>query len=342
MSVVGKSFCSMLSSCDRVGDVRARRSGRRSCRRWSLDRFNGRPRVLHTHCLVGVRLRAVQRGPVAGGRDGDERGARARRGSSSFGHRADTAATLALLRVEQGRLDEAAALLEPYEDRIAALRPDGALAPQPQGPGAAAAVLRRGLGELVGDALRGATLLSLLVEAELADGDVDAARAAADRRRLAIAADAEARCWLPSADRGRSRPRRRPGRGASSPTKRRKRQPRDRRTTAPRSGSCRLELAEVFAANGDSRTALAEARAALAASNGWVHAVPRPGRGPVALARRLGAGCATAAGRRLAGVVDRPASRGARPRSGRATATPRSPSGCSSRPRPPSTTSAAS
>ena len=41
-----------------------------------------------------------------------------------------------------------------------------------------AAIARRGLKELVGDALRGGPLLACLVEAELALGDVDAAAAA--------------------------------------------------------------------------------------------------------------------------------------------------------------------
>ena len=52
VSVVGKSFCSMLSSCDRVGDVRRAEEWTNLVQAMVLDRFDGRPRVLHTHCLA--------------------------------------------------------------------------------------------------------------------------------------------------------------------------------------------------------------------------------------------------------------------------------------------------
>ena len=122
LSVVGKSFCSMLSSCDRVGDVRRAEEWTSLVQATVLDRFDGRPRVLHTHCLAayGSVLCRAGRWPEAESAMNEVLGPT---GSTSFGHRADTAATLALLRVEQGRLDEAAALLEPYEDRIAACVP---------------------------------------------------------------------------------------------------------------------------------------------------------------------------------------------------------------------------
>ena len=198
LSVVGKSFCSMLSSCDRVGDVRRAEEWTNLVQAMVLDRFDGRPRVLHTHCLAayGSVLCSAGRWPEAESAMNEVLGPT---GSSSFGHRADTAATLALLRVEQGRLDEAAALLEPYEDRVTACVPMARLHLGRSEPEAAAAVLRRGLGALVGDALRGATLLSLLVEAELSHGDIDAARAAAVRL-AAIAADAESPVLAAEAD----------------------------------------------------------------------------------------------------------------------------------------------
>ena len=145
VSVVGKSFCSMLSSCDRVGDVRRAEEWTNLVQAMLLDRFEGRPRVLHTHCLAayGSVLCRAGRWPEA---ESALTAVLGPTGSSSFGHRADTAATLALLRVEQGRLDEAAALLEPYEDRVTACVPMARLHLRRNEPEAAAAVLRRGLG----------------------------------------------------------------------------------------------------------------------------------------------------------------------------------------------------
>ncbi len=264
MSVVGKSFCSMLSSCDRVGDVRRAEEWTTLVQAMVLDRFNGRPRVLHTHCLsaYGSVLCSAGRWPEAETAMNEVLGPA---GSSSFGHRADTAATLALLRVEQGRLDEAAALLEPYEDRIAACVPMARLHLSRNEPGAAAAVLRRGLGALVGDALRGATLLSLLVEAELADGDVDAARAAADRL-ASIAADAESPVLAAEADIARGRVEAASGERDAAVVAYEAAQRRLASGERPLLvGLVRLELAEVFAANDDESNAVAEARAALAA-----------------------------------------------------------------------------
>jgi DNA-binding CsgD family transcriptional regulator len=264
MTVVGKSFCSMLSSCDRVGDVRRAEEWTTLVQAMVLDRFDGRPRVLHTHCLAayGSVLCSAGRWPEAETAMNEVLGPT---GSSSFGHRADTAATLALLRVEQGRLDEAAALLEPYEDRIAACVPMARLHLSRREPGAAAAVLRRGLGVLVGDALRGATLLSLLVEVELADGDVDAARAAADNLAV-IAAEAESPVLAAEADIARGRVAAAAGERDAAVVAYEAAQRRLANGERPLLvGLVRLELAEVFAANDDESNAVAEARAALAA-----------------------------------------------------------------------------
>ena len=235
-------------------------------------------------------------------------------GSSSFGHRADTAATLALLRVEQGRLDEAAALLEPYEDRIAACVPMARLHLSRNEPGAAAAVLRRGLGALVGDALRGATLLSLLVEAELADGDIDAARAAADRL-ASIAADGESPVLAAEADIAGGAVEAASGERDAAVVAYEAAQ--RRLATGERPllvGLVRLELAEVFAANDDESNAVAEARAALAAFE-RLGATSYRDRAR-ALLRSLGVGVRIARSIRTGapGVVDRPRVRGPRPR----------------------------
>ena len=43
--------------------------------------------------------------------------------SKSLGHRIEITCNLARIRAEQGRLEEAAALLAPYEDQVAACEP---------------------------------------------------------------------------------------------------------------------------------------------------------------------------------------------------------------------------
>jgi DNA-binding CsgD family transcriptional regulator len=263
MSAVGKSFCSMLSSCDRVGDVHRAEEWTNLVQAMVLDRFEGRPRVLHTHCLAayGSVLCRAGRWPEAESAMNEVLGPT---GSQSFGHRADTAATLALLRVEQGRLDEAAALLAPFEDHISACVPIACLHLRRDEPESAAAVVRRGLGELVGDALRGATLLSLLVEAELVAGDVDAARMAAERLAV-IAGDAESTALAAEADVARGRVAaatgEHPAALAAFESARRRLASGERPLL---SGLARLELAAVFAASGQAPNAVAEARAALA------------------------------------------------------------------------------
>jgi DNA-binding NarL/FixJ family response regulator len=83
------------------------------------------------------------------------------------------------VRLEQGRIDEAAALLGPYEDRVLACEPIARLRLLEGEPELAAAAARRGLKEMRGDVLRASKLLARLVEAELALGDLDAADDAA-------------------------------------------------------------------------------------------------------------------------------------------------------------------
>jgi DNA-binding CsgD family transcriptional regulator len=111
-------------------------------------------------------------------------------GSRSSGHRGEASARLASLRVDQGRLDEAAQLLAPYEDRVCACEPLARLHLARNEPELAVAVARRGLKLLRGDALRSAPLYTVLVDAELRIGAIDdAEQAAADLARTASAAE---------------------------------------------------------------------------------------------------------------------------------------------------------
>nr|WP_243851303.1 helix-turn-helix transcriptional regulator [Modestobacter marinus] len=93
---------------------------------------------------------------------------------------APTVASLAELRVHQGRLREAAQLLAGREEHPAALRPLALLRLAGGHPRPAAVLLERGLRAAPDDAVVAGGLLSPLVHARLALGDVPGARTAAD------------------------------------------------------------------------------------------------------------------------------------------------------------------
>lgn len=92
---------------------------------------------------------------------------------------APTIATLAELRVRQGRLTEAERLLEGREEHSSSLRALALLRIAEDRARVAAALLERGLAGAVGNAARSAQLLAPLVEARLACGDAEGAGEAA-------------------------------------------------------------------------------------------------------------------------------------------------------------------
>lgn len=88
------------------------------------------------------------------------------------------AATLAELRIHQGRLPEAERLLAGREEHPVALRSLALLRVAEAQPHVAAALLERGLQATGGDAVRATQLLAALVDARLAAGETEAAEAA--------------------------------------------------------------------------------------------------------------------------------------------------------------------
>jgi DNA-binding CsgD family transcriptional regulator/predicted negative regulator of RcsB-dependent stress response len=96
---------------------------------------------------------------------------------------AETLAQLAELRLAQGRPDEAARLLEGYEDHPVTAHVVAALHLARGAPVVAISVLRRRLGEIDEECLESGALVELLAEGEVACGE--AARAAELGRRLA-------------------------------------------------------------------------------------------------------------------------------------------------------------
>jgi DNA-binding CsgD family transcriptional regulator len=173
----GMSFCSMLSSCQRVGDVARAEEWTRLARAAMLDPLGGRPVILHTHCVLayGAVLLAAGRWTEAEPLLLEGLGPR---GSRGVGHRSELAATLAELRIEQGRLDEAAEAMAPYQDTLVACVPLARLHLARGRADLAAAVCRRGLRRLRGDTARAAPILAVLVDAELRRGETSAAAAA--------------------------------------------------------------------------------------------------------------------------------------------------------------------
>lgn len=255
------AFCSMLSACDRTGDVR-RAEEWTSIISGMIAPLGDRPRILRTHCRVtygsvlcsigrwaeGEALLLQALGPAE---------------EPNLGHRALTTAHLAGLRIDQGRIDDAAELLAPFEDWVTSCGPLARVHLRRGRPDLAAAVLEQGLGELVGDALRASSLWTLLVEAELARGDVAAARAAAGRLgALASSVDVAMLRADAAVAAGRVLVAEGDTTGAVQAYHEAKGHLGDERQ--PKLATVRLELAEVLAAAGAGPAAIAEARAALA------------------------------------------------------------------------------
>jgi DNA-binding NarL/FixJ family response regulator len=92
---------------------------------------------------------------------------------------APTVATLADLRIRQGRLAEAEQLLAGREEHPSSLRALAHLRIADGQPDVAAALLERGLSAVEGDAVGTTQLLAPLVDARLASGDAEGAAAAA-------------------------------------------------------------------------------------------------------------------------------------------------------------------
>jgi DNA-binding NarL/FixJ family response regulator len=186
--VAGVCFCSMLTACDRAGDVRRAQEWTGIVASMIRDLGN-RPRVLHTHCRVayGSVLHAAGRWPEAEASILEALGSA---DAPTRPHRDVATAHLAGLRIEQGRIEEAADLLAPFEDRVTSCAPLAQVHLKRGSPDLAVAVLQRGLRELVSDALRIGPLLSLLVVAELQRGNLAAASDAVDRlQQIAARAD---------------------------------------------------------------------------------------------------------------------------------------------------------
>ena len=183
LETVAFACCDMLTACDHAGDLERATEW---CR--VADGFiqeYGCP-FLYAHCrtLYGSILAAKGRWAEA---DQELQSALRMTGDAGPGLHADARTRLADLRLRQGRLEEAEALLSGLDDTAAA-----AAARLARGESAVAiSILERRLEQIGEDHIEAADALTMLVDAHLLAGDLEAATDAA--RRLATVAAAQGR-----------------------------------------------------------------------------------------------------------------------------------------------------
>ncbi len=189
VSQAGKCYCTMLSACDRSGEVRRAEEWTAVVSQYVAG-YEGKPRIVATHCR-GVYASVLSR--VGRWTEAEKAmlEALAPEASQALNHRAETTARLAELWLWQGRLSEVEALLAQFEDCLDCCAPLARLHLARVEPAVAVAVIQRGLDEQVGDRVRAASLLGLLVQAGLAAAQPEAARAAAEKL-AAIAGESDA------------------------------------------------------------------------------------------------------------------------------------------------------
>ncbi len=187
--MVGTSLCSLLTSCDRAGDVERALESIRVAEALLLAPGAGRPRVLGTHCHLALGSVLCEVGRWEEAEAALAQVVDPARVASRI-HLAQGMARLAELRIHQGRFDEAAALVEPFEDSVEVALPLARLHLVRGDVELATAVLRAALRRMIGDVLRASRVAALLVEAELVAGDREAAeRAATLLRSMATAVE---------------------------------------------------------------------------------------------------------------------------------------------------------
>jgi DNA-binding CsgD family transcriptional regulator len=213
-------------------------------------------------------------------------------------HYAEAAVRLASLRLMQGRAEEAAALLAPFEQRPDACEPLARLHLLAGELDLAEAVVRRGLDGIRHDVLHTGRLWSLLVEIELARNAVDVAARHADTL-AELATRAEHPPLLAEADLVKGRvAAARLDLGAAADAFEQARSHLDIDQRPLLAGTIALELAEVRAAEGARGAAIDQARAAVGIFS-ELGATPLVDRG-AALLRSLGV---RSSGRRPAGAL---------------------------------------
>lgn len=177
-SAIGIIYCTLLTACRRVADLKR---AEQWCRVMDdfIQRNHGTSFSATCRTFYGDVLAASGRWPEA---EQVLLGALRTFDESYRAMRVDTLVALANLRIRQGRLDEAFQLLHGYEDHPQAAHPISILYLARGEPALAEATLQRRLRQLGFDAtLESAPFLALLVDAQLAQLDIDGARATTDQ-----------------------------------------------------------------------------------------------------------------------------------------------------------------
>jgi DNA-binding NarL/FixJ family response regulator len=177
--VSGDVVCNLLSSCGRVGNIaRANEWTRATELHLGIGVENG-PAYLYAHCrsMLGLILCDVGRWDDA---EVALRLATTRAAQGGPRSEGQVRAALAELWLLQGRLVDAERLLTDRRDHIDALLPLASLHLARGDYAEAAGVARHGVRLMGEDRVRAARLLTICVEAELARGNTEAARSAAD------------------------------------------------------------------------------------------------------------------------------------------------------------------
>lgn len=170
-SVISQVVCGLLSACDRCGDVMRAET-------WLRFIEKAAPRHTLATCWSAFGSVLCQVGRWKEGEAHLRMGLA--RGETSVHHiRLATRAVLADLWIRQGRLDQAARLIDQSVDRVEISGPRARLHLAQGRYDLAAAVARQALRQLTGDCLRAASMLLVLVEAELGGGNAEAAEEAA-------------------------------------------------------------------------------------------------------------------------------------------------------------------
>ncbi|HEY3528815.1 MAG TPA: LuxR C-terminal-related transcriptional regulator [Nocardioides sp.] len=177
--VTSLAQCSFISACDRTGDL-PRMEG------WlpEVVADPSTPLVMTNHCRTAYGSLLCRAGRWS---EADEQLRASMTMSRHFSQVVDATAELADLRLQQGRLADAARLLDGIESAPEAL-PVLARLHQARGDhDLAAATARSAMQEYRGDVLRGVRLHLLVVESELARGRLAEARQALDVMRSNVA-----------------------------------------------------------------------------------------------------------------------------------------------------------
>jgi hypothetical protein len=264
IGLIGKSVCSFFTACYYTADFERVEVWSPVLRQQGLlDPTPGPQAFLNSHCssVQGTLLCHLGRWGEA-----DDVLTRALADIEAMMPGAGWHPTIALaeLRILQGRLTEAEALLLGRDDYIQALLPTARLHVARGDFDLARATARRGLRMMADDRVRAAALLGVLVEAELGRGDIDAAAAASselDARVTGLDLPAIA------ADAARLRARVLDARGAVGPAVGALQEGFDRLAGAdlPRlKAALHIDLARLNDRAGDRADAVVEARAAAA------------------------------------------------------------------------------